>query len=188
MREELAKSTIGTRRLVLRPLRDGDAAALFALFNDWEVMRFLSSPPWPYTLADAEGYLHAVQEPDAQEIAFAITLEGRLIGSIGVREKEASHLQAGAGPLIGYWIGRRYWGHGYMTEALRALATQVFALSRADAIYSGAFADNLASLRVQQKVGFAHAGDTTLHSRPTGHELAHVNTALTRASFETLAA
>jgi RimJ/RimL family protein N-acetyltransferase len=188
MREELAKSVIGTRRLVLRPLRESDAAALFALFNDWEVVRFLSSPPWPYSRKDAETYLRATLAPDAEEIAFAITFEGKLIGSICVREKPASNLQEGTGPNIGYWLGKHFWGAGCMTEALRALVTHVFTLTRADAIYSGAFADNIASLRVQQKVGFVHAGRTTLLSRPTGHELAHVNTALSRASFETLAA
>lgn len=188
MSKDLAKSVIGTRRLVLRPFRENDAAALFALFNDWEVVRFLASPPWPYARADAEGYIRALLAPGAEEIAFAITFENKLIGSIGVREKEASSLQAGAGPNIGYWLGKRYWGVGCMTEALRALVTHVFALSRADAIYCGAFADNVASLRVQQKAGFMHAGQTTLFSRPTGHELAHVNTVLTRAAFETLAA
>jgi RimJ/RimL family protein N-acetyltransferase len=188
MREELAKSTIGTRRLVLRPLRDGDAAAIFALFNDWEVVRFLSAPPWPYTRKDAEDYVRATLAPDSEEIAFAITFEGKLIGSIGVREKPASNLQDGAGPNIGYWLGKHFWGAGCMTEALRALVTHVFTLTPAEAIYCGAFADNIASLRVQQKIGFIHAGRTTLLSRPTGHELAHVNTMLTRASFETLAA
>ena len=189
MRSELAKSVIGTRRLVLRPLRDGDAAAIFASFNDWDVVRFLSAPPWPYTLADAESFVRLVTDPASDaEIAFAITLNSKLIGSIGVRERPASNLQSGAGPNIGYWLGKRHWGHGYMTEAVRALIAHVFALSRAEAIYSGAFADNLASLRVQEKSGFIHAGATTLLSRPTGHELAHVNTVLTRASYETLAA
>jgi RimJ/RimL family protein N-acetyltransferase len=188
MSEKLAQSVIGTKRLVLRRLRDGDAPALFALFNDWEVMRFLSSPPWPYRLEDAEAYIRMQRDPQPEEISFAITLENKLIGSIGVRAKEASHLQAGAGPCIGYWLGQPYWGYGFMTESLRALVTHVFTLTGDDTIYSGAFADNLASLRVQTKVGFAHAGNTTLFSRPTGHELAHVNTALTRASFERLAA
>jgi RimJ/RimL family protein N-acetyltransferase len=190
MRTELAKSVIGTRRLILRPLQNGDAAAIYALFNDWDVMRFLSSPPWPYALSDAEDYVCAAVEATdgAAELAFAITLNGRLIGSIGVRDRAPSHLQAGAGPNIGYWLGRKYWHQGYMTEALRAMIAHVFALTRADAIYCGAFADNIGSLRVQEKAGFAHAGDTTLFSRPTGHELAHVNTVLTRASYEKLAA
>jgi len=189
MRKALAGSVIGTRRLILRPLRDGDAAAIFASFNDWDVVRFLSMPPWPYALADAEAFVRMVTDPAGDaEIAFAITLENKLIGSISVREREASNLQAGAGPNIGYWLARKHWGQGYMTEAVRAMIAHVFALSRAEAIYSGAFADNLASLRVQAKTGFAHAGDTTLLSRPTGHELAHVNTVLTRASFVQLAA
>jgi RimJ/RimL family protein N-acetyltransferase len=190
MREELAKGRIETRRLILRPLRHSDAAAIFASFNDWEVVRWLSSPPWPYAREDAEGFVRAVLDPadETGEIVLAITLAGKLIGTMSVREREASHLQRDAGSNIGYWLGQRHWGQGYMTEALQALVARVFALSPAEAIYCGAFADNLASLRVQEKAGFVHAGETVLFSRPTGHELAHVNTVLTRASFERLAA
>jgi RimJ/RimL family protein N-acetyltransferase len=189
MSQELAKSIIGTRRLILRPLRESDAAAIFALFNDWDVARWLSSPPWPYTRADAENFVRAVLDPaNDTEVAFAITLHDRLIGSIGLRRWPASKLQSEAGLNIGYWLGTPYWGHGYMTEALRALVNHVFALSGADAIFCGAFADNRASLRVQEKAGFMPAGETVLFSRPNGRELAHVNTVLTRASLEFLAA
>ena len=41
-------ATLRTKRLLLRALRPDDAAPLFALFNNWNVIRFLSSPPWPY--------------------------------------------------------------------------------------------------------------------------------------------
>ncbi len=44
---------IRTERLLLRPLRADDAEPLFALFANWEVIRWLSLPPWPYTLEDA---------------------------------------------------------------------------------------------------------------------------------------
>lgn len=189
MRQELAKSVIGTRRLILRPLRTSDAAAIYPLFNDWDVVRYLAMPPWPYALKDAEDFVRLVTDPanvDA-EITFAITLNDKLIGTIGVREKPRAELDRDA-PSIGYWLGKKYWGQGYMTEALRALIAHVFALSAVDAIHCGAFADNIGSLRVQEKAGFVHAGDTTLFSRPTGHVLAHVNTVLTRASYETLAA
>ncbi len=190
MSEDLAKSIIGPRRLVLRPLRESDAAAIFALFNDWDVMRWLSSPPWPYTRADAEAFVRAVLDPanDTAEVAFAITLQDRLIGTIGLRRRSASNLQSEAGLNVGYWLGTPYWRHGYMTETLRALVNHVFALSAADAIFCGAFADNRGSLRVQEKAGFMPAGETMLFSRPNGRELAHVNTVLTRASLEFLAA
>ena len=73
-----------------------------------------------------------------------------------------------------------------MTEAVRALVTHVFALTRAEAIYSAAPSrTTLASLRVQEKVGFRprRRDDAAARDRPAD-ELAHVNTVLTRASFE----
>jgi RimJ/RimL family protein N-acetyltransferase len=191
MRTELAKSVIGTRRLVLRPLRKSDAAALFPLFSDWEVLRYLSSPPNPYTPADAEGFVARAMRSAAEggaEIAFAITLKDQLIGTTDIRHRPASHLQSGEGDNIGYWIGRPYWGQGLMTEAARGLIAHTFALTRVAAIYSGAFANNTASLRVQEKIGFVRESVGTLFSKPHGRELAHVNTALARASFERMAA
>ncbi len=169
MSQELAKSIIGTRRLILRPLRESDAAAIFALFNDWNVVRWLSSPPWPYTRADADRYVRAVLDgTHVSEAVFAITLQDRLIGTIGLRRWPASKLQNGAGLNIGYWLGPAHWRHGYMTEALRALVNHVFALTPADTIYCGAFAENRASLRVQEKAGFFIAGETMLFSNPHG--------------------
>jgi RimJ/RimL family protein N-acetyltransferase len=190
MSQELAKSIIGTRRLVLRPLRESDAAAIFALFNDWNVVRYLSSPPWPYTRAEADRYVRAAMAStdDSAETVFAITLQDRLIGSIGLRRWPASKLQSEAGLNIGYWLGAPHWRHGYMTEALRALVNHVFALTPADAIFCGAFAENRASLRVQEKAGFFIAGETMLFSNPQARDMAHVNTVLTRASLEFLAA
>ena len=37
---------IRTERLLLRPLRSDDAEPLFALFANWQVIRWLSLPPW----------------------------------------------------------------------------------------------------------------------------------------------
>ena len=174
-----------TERLLLRALRPDDAAPLFALFNNWNVMRFLSSPPWPYTLDDARWFIrsaitHAVE---LNEEALAITHDGAFVGVIGVRLREANALQRGAGPNIGYWIGEPFWSRGFMSEAVRAFVRAIFARCESDAIYSGAFTENVASLRVQEKVGFVRDGDTTLFSKPRGGEFPHVNTVLTRGRF-----
>lgn len=178
--------TIRTQRLLLRPLRHPDAEPLFALFNNWSVIRYLSSPPWPYTLADAEWFVDAAitHAPELGEEVQAITLDGALIGLIGVREREASALQRGAGPNIGYWVGEPFWGRGFMTETVHAFVQHIFKLNDTDAIYSGAFAENVASLRVQEKAGFVRDGDTTLYSKPRGGDFPHVNTVLTRTTFE----
>ena len=70
-----------------------------------------------------------------------------------------------------------------MTEAARALLTHVFARIPDDTIYSGAFAENAASLRIQEKLGFARDGEAMLFANPAGKEMPHVATSITRAAF-----
>ena len=176
---------VTTERLVLRPLAAGDADAIFALFDNWDVVRYLSAPPWPYAVDDARTYLAAITGPDSNETAFAITLDGGLIGGITMRLRPKSNLQRADGPDVGYWLGHPYWGRGYMTEAVRGLVRLIFDACGCDEVYSGAFSDNKASLRIQEKVGFVVDGHTTLFSRPRNGTYPHTNTVLTRARFET---
>jgi RimJ/RimL family protein N-acetyltransferase len=187
MRDAL-QPEIQSERLILRAWRPSDAEAMFELFNNWEVVRWLSLPPWPYVIDDARSYIDGAihrSSEDAEE-SYAVTLQAEVVGAIGVRLRPPSHLQRAAGPNFGYWIGRPYWGRGYMTEAVRALAGAVFGRGPHDAIFSGAFTDNAASLRVQEKTGFVRDGDTMLHARPRGSDFPHINTALTRSRFESL--
>jgi RimJ/RimL family protein N-acetyltransferase len=180
----MAKS-IRTDRLLLRPLRADDAEAVFALFANWEVIRWLSSPPWPYTRKDASSFLELCERNAAGDAAeLAIVLDSSLIGGIGMRIWPARRLQSGPGPFVGYWLGQPYWGNGYMTEAARGVLAWIFAAHACDTIYSGVFADNAASLRVQEKLGFVRDGETTLYAKPRGGDFPHVNTKLTRSAFE----
>jgi RimJ/RimL family protein N-acetyltransferase len=176
---------VRTARLVLRPARDGDEDRLFPLFADWAVIRWLSSPPWPYAREDMQTFIRqqAKRAPDDPEAHFVIVLDDEPIGFVGARMRPASHLQRDAGPHIGYWLGQPFWGRGYMTEALAGAVRHVFGTLSHDAIYSGIFAGNAASLRVQEKVGFVRDGETMLHSRPRGTEFPHINTVLTRTRF-----
>ncbi|MGZ3291465.1 MAG: GNAT family N-acetyltransferase, partial [Xanthobacteraceae bacterium] len=52
-----------------------------------------------------------------------------------------------------------------------------------DTIYSGAFRANAASLRIQDKLGFARDGEAMLFANPQGKEMPHVATSVTRAAF-----
>jgi RimJ/RimL family protein N-acetyltransferase len=178
-----AIDTIRTERLLLRPVRSGDAEPFFRLLGNWEVIRWLSSPPWPYTLDDSRAFVDAQMQEDASRRTFrAITLDGRLIGGIGVRASNATEAQDRL-PILGFWLGQPYWGRGYMTEAARGFIGHLFASTPVDTIYTGAFADNAASLRVQEKLGFERTGEMMLYCRPRGEKRAHVNTKLTRSRF-----
>jgi RimJ/RimL family protein N-acetyltransferase len=176
---------VRTRRLVLRPVRLDDAEAIRAQIVDWEVMRWLSQPPWPYTLQDATDYIRSCSPDGLTTTAFAITRAGALVGVIDMRVNRAPLPQRGPGPNLGFWLGRAHWGNGYVTEAARGLVACAFAAGVADTIYSGAFADNAASLRVQEKLGFVRDGETLLYARPRGREFPHVNTRLVRSAFQT---
>ena len=70
-----------------------------------------------------------------------------------------------------------------MTEAARAFVAHVFDSLPSDTIYSGAFSDNAASLRVQEKLGFTRDGETLLYARPRREKFPHVNTKLARSAF-----
>ena len=177
-------TNIETERLLLRPLRPGDAQPLFELFADWEVIRWLGMPPWPYAIDDAHEFISQQSEQDLTKTTFALMLADALIGGIDVRMNPPSHSQSGPGPNLGYWLGRRYWGCGYMTEAAKGFVAHVFKSGLGDVIYSGAFADNAASLRVQEKLGFVRDGETMLYARPRDGKFPHVNTMLRRTDFK----
>jgi RimJ/RimL family protein N-acetyltransferase len=175
---------IRTARLLLRPLRTSDAEAICSQIADWEVMRWLSQPPWPYTLQDAVEFIQSRPAQDLATTSFAITREDALAGIIDLRVNRAGRAQRGPGPNLGFWLARKHWGNGYMTEAARGLLAYAFAVGVGDTVYSGAFADNAASLRVQEKLGFVRDAESMLYSRPRGREFPHVNTRLTRSAFE----
>jgi len=113
-----AEIELRTKRLVLRPMRPSDAEPLFALFADWEVIRWLSMPPWPYMIADAHEFLGSL-ERSLTKTTFAITRDEALIGGIDVRMNQASRSQSGDGPNLGYWLGRAYWGRCFRHVAAR---------------------------------------------------------------------
>jgi RimJ/RimL family protein N-acetyltransferase len=174
---------ISTQRLLLRPLLPTDKQTLFTLFANWEVIRWLSTPPWPYTVDDARAFIAAQMDHDATRRSyFAITLDGGLIGGIDARSNRPAEASARS-PVLGYWLGQPYWGRGYMTEAAQAFVRHLFASTAGDTIYSGALAGNTASMRVQEKLGFERDGEEMVYFRPLGEKQAHLNTKLARSKF-----
>jgi RimJ/RimL family protein N-acetyltransferase len=167
-----------TERLMLRPYRAGDVAAIVEKANDFQVSSMLVRVPFPYTLADGEKFL-ALAEAGAEagtDLTLVVEREREPIGCIGIADI------AGTAEL-GYWLGRNHWGKGYATEAARAFLAYAFAALRVRIVRSGAFADNPASLAVQAKLGFAVTGNALRFSLARGQDVEHVDTILTRTRF-----
>jgi RimJ/RimL family protein N-acetyltransferase len=153
---------LATARLRLRTPQREDAPAIAALANDRRIAENTARIPHPYTLADAEGFLGYLGESET-EIAFAITLaDGTLIGISGLRTRQRKT------PEVGYWLGAPFWGHGYATEAARALIDHAFEQLGFERLEAGARVSNPASRRVLEKCGFQWSSVALLRIRALG--------------------
>lgn len=59
---------------------------------------------------------------------------------------------------LGYWIGKRHAGQGYMTKAVRAIVPFAFGSLRLHRLEAACLAHNAASMRLLEKVGFRREG------------------------------
>ena len=140
-----------TERLALRAPRLEDAKAVAQLANDRRIAENTARIPHPYSLVDAEKFIASVNELDG-EIAFLITRENVVLGAVGIALPEREP------PEIGYWLGVKFWGHGYATEAVHAVIDHAFADLECEAVAAGARVTNPASRRVLEKCGFQWTG------------------------------
>jgi RimJ/RimL family protein N-acetyltransferase len=178
-----------TARLRLRPLHPADAPSIADQVNDWDVVRYTTSIPFPYDRSMAEDFIASQARRwqswsgttiPAEEIAFAIerNSDRRLIGCIGLQPAES-----GAGLEFGYWLGKRHWGEGYASEAVARLVRFAFVDLDLPEIWGAAVPTNDASHRVMEKNGFAIVGAGERSSEVRGHPLPVVIRKLTRAQW-----
>jgi RimJ/RimL family protein N-acetyltransferase len=148
---ESCTPVLETERLVLRAPRLEDAKAVAQLANDRRIAENTVRIPYPYSLADAEKFIASVNGTGG-EIAFLITRKNAVLGAVGIATSEREP------PEIGYWLGVPFWGHGYATEAVRAVIDHAFADLEFEALGAGARVTNPGSRRVLEKCGFQWTG------------------------------
>ena len=112
--------------------------------------------PYPYTEQDGKDYISAMLSADENDtFAFAIVTDGKVIGSIGAFRQGNIHRQTAE---LGYYIAEKYWGKGFMTEAVKQLCEYVFTHTDIVRIYAEPFAYNIGSCRVLEKADFQYEG------------------------------
>lgn len=134
-----------------------DAKDLAAAISNEKVQDNLRDGlPYPYTEQDGVEFISAMLSADEEEtFAFAITIDDRVVGSIGVFRQGNIHRQTAE---LGYYIAEAYWGRGIMTDAVRQICAHVFDKSDIIRIYAEPFAYNVASCRALEKAGFQYEG------------------------------
>ena len=147
--------TLKTPRLTLRAPEVGDAHALAALGNDAAVARMSTGLPYPYTEDHALAFIAMAEAADPKR-DLPLIMDHYVYGPVGV---VGLHRRAGPFAEIGYWVGRRHWGQGFATEAGEAMIAWAEGARRLKALAAGHFADNPASGRVLEKLGFLYTGE-----------------------------
>ena len=144
--------TLTTARLVLRQLREDDAAALFAVLSDPEVMIWWSSGPHASPAETAEyvkgnaaegrGYLcWAITAGDDVALGWVILIDGKP----DVKE-------------IGYILRRDQWGSGIAREAVTRVIDHGFGEMGLRRIFADTDPENGESIGLLERLGFRREG------------------------------
>lgn len=157
VRMTLATPILHTTRLRLRPFTDADAEPLFALHSSTYVMRYWDSPPWT-DQARAERFLSMCRtmadEGTGVRVAIDRASDGAFVGWCVLTGWNPDYRSAS----LGYCLAEAMWGHGYATEAARALLQWAFDTLDLNRVQAEADTRNVASARVLERIGFVREG------------------------------
>jgi len=162
-----AQPSLGTPRLLLRPFTLADAPEVKRMAGRKEIADTTLQIPHPYKDGMAEEWIrtHSDAFTEGRQADFAVTdrQKGHLLGAICLTlDPENQHGD------LGYWIGVKYWGNGYCTEAAEAILYYGFTQILLHRIYANHMARNPASGRVMQKIGMQYEGYQREHLKKSG--------------------
>jgi ribosomal-protein-alanine N-acetyltransferase len=147
--------TLLTPRLELRAFRPNDLDTLAAIYADPAVMRYIRG-------GVSEGPRTREQTAASME-AYANDWDQQGYGIWAVVDRSYNHLLGVCGFVdraeIGSILGRAFWGQGIATEAARACLWYGFERLGLAEIGAGAKRENIASLRVLEKLGMCRGAN-----------------------------
>ncbi len=144
-----------TKRLILRKWTESDAESLFEYAKNPDVGPIAGWPPHK----SKEESLSVIQNVLNGKECYAICEKGnnKAIGSIELKLNGYTDMTDRDDECeLGYWLGKPFWGKGYMPEAAKELLRHGFEELKMNKIWCGYYDGNLKSKRVQEKVGFVY--------------------------------
>jgi RimJ/RimL family protein N-acetyltransferase len=154
---EFPGGAIELERVRLRRLEAADADALFAIYRDAEVARYLSHPPMT-ARAEAESLIGRIQEGYADGSSWQLAVERSadrlVIGTCILFHFNEQSRRA----EIGYTLGRSYWSQGYMRQVLVGLIDVAFGQLDLNRLEADIDPRNEPSARILERLGFRKEG------------------------------
>ena len=145
-----------TERLLLRPFLESDAEEVHELAKDPDVGPACGWQPHK----NIEETRVVLKNILITNWTYAIVLKetGKVIGCISHGGKQVSHYCENENQVeIGFWLGKEYWGNGYMPEACRRIIKYCLEELKVEKVWCAHYIKNEKSKRAQEKCGFMYA-------------------------------
>ena len=144
-----------TERLILRKWTEADADSLYEYAKDPAVGPIAGWPPH----RSKEESFEAIRDVFNGAECYAICEKGRdkAIGAIELMlNGRTSRAKRDDECELGYWLGKPFWGRGYVPEAAGELLRRGFEDLGMRRVWCGYYDGNERSERVQEKLGFQY--------------------------------
>lgn len=151
--------TLTTERLLLRPWNMDDVESLYRLCAGPDIGPAAGWKPHE-SLEESRGILEKwINGEGCPETFFALEEKetGRLAGALGLHP-DVMRRENPQCRMVGYWVGKEYWGRGYATEAVNAAMDYAFQRLRVKLLTVEHYVGNEGSRRVIEKCGFSYEG------------------------------
>jgi len=168
-----------TRRLTIRPPLEVDCDDLAVHLADGAVRDRLPCAPDLSGTADIAAWVKERCRRACAGEASAWTIHRERL--IGVATLDGIKGE----PKLGFFLAPAWSGHGLMAEALDAILAHAFETAPIRAVRSAAYADDPASLRLQEKLGFRVVGSRRAWSATRAATTVEFLTRLDRDVFAT---
>ena len=146
---------ISTLRLILRPMVLADETDLFQYQSDPDVVRYI---PWPErtreqvhtALVSALGVNKLESEGDYALLGIVLPSENKVIGQMALMYSSNQNQAA----EFGYVLNPAYGGHGYATEASKAVVDYLFGTEKFHRVFAKLDPRNSSSEELLKRLGF----------------------------------
>jgi RimJ/RimL family protein N-acetyltransferase len=133
--------------------------------GDPDISKNTARIPHPYRLEQAQDFTRGslARHAAGKSMNLVISLKGsdptqptQLIGMIGLNPDASGKLH------LGFWMGKPFWGKGYMTRAVNAMLRLAFEDLKLPCVYSWARRENAASQHIMTSFGFDATGHDSI--------------------------
>jgi len=162
LKQKLEITATRTPRLNLRMINSGD-------FEEWRLLKSEIEPKVRFDKSDFKKHLKREALQRAADIRGEVGIfdrvSGRLMGFVDIKTVNRSPYQVCD---VGYLLLKEFRGHGFATEATKALIPKIFRQLKFHRLEFAIEAENIASLKVAKALGLYDEG-VRKHYWPTNY-------------------